>query len=229
MASTTPSLRYLSCWKHLLRRTRRQNAAMRALSTHQHPRPAAAYPVSQIPTSLPTPATTPHVTKNIKIFPPPPSPAALFKDPVSSVQQGQISTLDPSGARTELFSRDNRDCARVGDILLVRQKNGDPFAGVCINIRRRGVDSAILLRNELTKVGVEMWYKIYSPNVEGIEVVQRKEKRARRARLTYMRKPKHDMRSVEGIVQQYQRQRAVTGAGGKSDRRFAGKRGKGKK
>ena len=32
-----------------------------------------------------------------------------------------------------------------------------------------------------------MWYKIYSPNVEGIEVVQRRVKRARRARLYYMR------------------------------------------
>ena len=69
----------------------------------------------------------------------------------------------------------------------MRQKSGDPFAGVCLNIRRQGVDTAVLLRNELTRVGVEMWYKIYSPNVEGIEVVQRRVKRARRARLYYMR------------------------------------------
>jgi large subunit ribosomal protein L19 len=92
----------------------------------------------------------------------------------------------------------------------VRLKSGDPFAGVCINIRRRGVETGILLRNELTRVGVEMWYKIYSPNVEGIEVVQRREKRARRARLTYMRKPKHDMGSVQNIVLQYQRMRVGT-------------------
>jgi large subunit ribosomal protein L19 len=58
-------------------------------------------------------------------------------------------------------------------------------------------------------VGVEMWYKIYSPNVEGIEVVQRKAKRARRARLTYMRKPKHDVGSVQNIVLQYQRSRGA--------------------
>ena len=54
-----------------------------------------------------------------------------------------------------------------------------------------------------------MWYKIFSPNVEGIEVVQRKEKRARRAKLYYMRQPRHDIGSVENIVKQYQRQRAV--------------------
>ena len=91
----------------------------------------------------------------------------------------------------------------------MRLKTGDPFAGVCINIRRRGVDTGILLRNELTRVGVEMWYKIYSPNVEGIEVVQRAQKRARRARLTYMRKPKHDMGSVQNSVLQYQRTRGA--------------------
>ena len=32
-----------------------------------------------------------------------------------------------------------------------------------------------------------MWVKVFSPNVEGIEVVQRRAKRARRARLYYMR------------------------------------------
>jgi large subunit ribosomal protein L19 len=99
----------------------------------------------------------------------------------------------------------------VGDILLVRQRTGDPFAGVCINIRRRGVDTAILLRGQLTRVGVEMWYKVYSPLVEGIEVVQRAAKRARRARLTYMRTVKHDRGSVENVVRLYLRQKAALG------------------
>jgi hypothetical protein len=71
--------------------------------------------------------------------------------------------------------------------LLVRFKSGDPFAGVCLNIRKRGVDTSILLRAQLTRIGTEMWVKVYSPTVVGIEVVQRAEKRARRARLYYMR------------------------------------------
>ncbi len=72
-----------------------------------------------------------------------------------------------------------------------------------------------------------MWYKIYSPNVEGIEVVQRREKRARRARLTYMRKPKHDMGSVQNIVLNYQRSRgALRGA---TDQKKGGNKKKGKK
>lgn len=132
-------------------------------------------------------------------------------NPVATVTASQTTLLDPTGARTRLFSKDNPECARVGDILLVRQRTGDPFAGVCINIRRRGVDTAILLRGQLTRVGVEMWYKIYSPLVEGIEVVQRAAKRARRARLTYMRLVKHDKGSVENVVRMYLRQKAALG------------------
>jgi large subunit ribosomal protein L19 len=149
----------------------------------------------------------------------------FFKEPIRSFDEDQIGVLDPTGARSNLFSKANPESAKVGDVLLVRLKTGDPFAGVCINIRRRGVETGILLRNELTRVGVEMWYKIYSPNVEGIEVVKRKEKRARRARLTYMRKAKHDMGSVQTIVSEYQRSRINfrgSAAGGGQD---GGKKG----
>jgi large subunit ribosomal protein L19 len=139
-------------------------------------------------------------------------------DPVGAITAAQIATLDPTGARTRLFSEDNVDRARVGDILLVRQKDGDPFSGVCLNNTQGDskIDSSILLRNNLTRVGVEMSYKIYSPNVEGIEVVQRKTKRARRARLYYMRQPRHDVGSVDSIVRQYMRQRAGGPMNGKN-------------
>lgn len=63
-----------------------------------------------------------------------------------------------------------------------------------------------------------MWYKIYSPNVEGIEVVQRRAKRARRARLTFLRKKKHDLGSVQGVVSAYMRSRGALRAGGQERR-----------
>jgi large subunit ribosomal protein L19 len=166
----------------------------------------------------------------MRSYPPPPSTRKRCVDPIAAVQAAQIAILDSTGARTRLFAKDNPEAAKVGDILLVRIKNGEPYAGVCLNIRRRGVDTAILLRNQLTRVGVEMWYKIYSPKVTGIEVVQRRDKRARRAKLYYMRydiymigiywgvtntidrKPKHDMGSVDNIVRQYTRQRAMLGS-----------------
>lgn len=100
----------------------------------------------------------------------------------------QLAVLDPTGTRQKLISRANKDALRPGDIVQVRRKNGlQPFSGVLMNIRRRGVDSGILLRNTLTRVGVEMWFKLYSPTIEGIDIVQRKEKRSARAKLYYMR------------------------------------------
>jgi len=180
--------------------------------------------------------TTPETLRTpIKIYPPPPSTRALCPTPLTTLTTTQLSTLDPSGARTRLFSPTNPEAAHVGDILLVRLRSGDPYAGTCLTIRRAGVDTAVLLRNTLTRVGVEMWYKIYSPAVEGIEVVQRRARRARRAKLYYMRQPKHDPGSVQNIVTMYIRQRQVLrsggGGGAGGDRRGAGAGGgkKGKK
>ncbi|KUJ17496.1 mitochondrial ribosomal protein-like protein [Mollisia scopiformis] len=220
MAMPTPTLRPLSCWKSLLRHARHQKVATRSLTTYHKSVTFSKY-------EIPTPGASIEVTRKIKTYPPPQSPAQKFKEPLKDFTKHQISILDPTGARTHLFSKTNPEAAKVGDILLVRLKTGDPFAGVCINIRRRGVDTGILLRNELTRVGVEMWYKIYSPNVEGIEVVQRREKRARRARLTYLRKPKHDMGSVQNIVLAYQRSRGAMR--GSVQEKKGGKKGKGKK
>jgi large subunit ribosomal protein L19 len=133
----------------------------------------------------------------------------------------QIRRLDRTGARTALLARTNRDAARVGDVLQVTLARGgaEPFAGVLLAVRRAGVDTAVLLRNTLWKTGVEMWFKIYSPAVAGVEVVWRRPKRARRARLTYMRQPRHDMGNVEHLVDAWRRTRHV----------FSSKGGKGPK
>ena len=58
-----------------------------------------------------------------------------------------------------------------------------------------------------------MWVKIYSPTVKSIEVVERAKRRARRGRVYYMRKPKHDRGSVEVVVQQYLRKRRMIRSG----------------
>ncbi|KAF2140336.1 uncharacterized protein K452DRAFT_253115 [Aplosporella prunicola CBS 121167] len=210
MATPRPSMRPLAAWKSLLRHARSARVQTRSFASAVEAAPAAASPGLFTPAAA---ATAKKTHNRIKTYPPPPSTAAACKDPIAAVTQSQISILDPAGARTRLFTKTHPEAAKVGDILLVRLKSGDPFAGVCLNIRRRGIDTAILLRNHLTRVGVEMWYKVYSPNVEGIEVVQRRPKRARRARLYYMRHPKHDMGSVDNIVRQYQRQRAMLRSG----------------
>lgn len=128
------------------------------------------------------------VKPKMKIKPPPPSTLNACPDPIATVTEKQLDILDPTGERRQLFDyRRNPRSAKVGDILRATFKSGDPFSGVCLNIRQRGIDTAFLLRNELTRVPVEMWIKVFSPNVQSVEIVQRTEKRKRRARLYYMR------------------------------------------
>ncbi|KAK6339363.1 hypothetical protein TWF718_008783 [Orbilia javanica] len=149
--------------------------------------------------------------KKIKVYQPPcPAPP---KSVLNNFTTTQLKLLDPKGHRQRLFSRNNKDSILPGDILQIRfkDKNTEPFAGVLINIRRRGLDTAILLRNHLTRVGVEMWYKLYSPKIAGIDLVERKERRARRAKLYYMRMPKHDKGSVEGVVARWKKNRMLFG------------------
>ncbi|KAF2153426.1 hypothetical protein K461DRAFT_225225, partial [Myriangium duriaei CBS 260.36] len=149
---------------------------------------------------LPVPRSPPHIKKTCP-------------DPIAAVSASQLSLLDPSGQRTRLFSPDNPERINPGDIVLVRLGGGaDPVSGVVLAIRRKTpVDTAILLRNHLTRLAVEVWVKVYSPNVTGIEVVQRKEKRARRNKLYYYRTAKHDLGSLENMVRTYIRARSGLG------------------
>lgn len=80
-----------------------------------------------------------------------------------------------------------------------------------------------------------MWVKVFSPNVRGVEVVKRAERRGRRARLYFMRRPEKDMGSVAGVVEAYLRTRrlvrsgavGVREVGGSGKRAGAGKEGMG--
>ncbi|EHK16713.1 uncharacterized protein TRIVIDRAFT_162942 [Trichoderma virens Gv29-8] len=198
----------VGCLKAALRRTRFQRSWQRCMATE---------------------AASPSITRNafsqrqrkalflfdmeqqkvakFQIWPQVPSPRATHPDPMPALKKQEIARLDPTGARTRLFSREHADSAKVGDVLMVTTKAGEPFSGAFIQLRRRGVDTAILLRGQMMKVGVEMWFKIYSPTVTGIDIIWRKPKRARRARLTYMRKAKHDMGSVDNLVSAWKKER----------------------
>lgn len=167
--------------------------------------------------------------RHIPVKPPPPSTLKSCKEPIKALTTSQLSVLDPTGARTQLIADSNPEKVQPGDILHVRFRDGDPFSGILLAVRRRNspIDSALLLRNQLTRVSVEMWVKIYSPNVEGIEVVERRKIRVRRNKLFYLRQPKHDVGSVGGVVRQYLRQKQGLGPGKGSGKGKAGSGGKG--
>lgn len=166
--------------------------------------------------------------KRLRSYPPPPSAKSACAHPVSEIEASQIKALDPTGARTRLFDYKNPDGAKVGDTLLATFKTGDPFAGIILSIKSRGVDTSVLLRNQLTRIGTEMSIKIYSPSVLSMEIAARTEKRKRRARLYYMRKPKHDVGSVQRAVDQYLRKKAAL-TGGRLGAEYGQMRAKGKK
>ncbi|PFH61096.1 hypothetical protein XA68_18250 [Ophiocordyceps unilateralis] len=142
-----------------------------------------------------------------QVWPQTPTIRSTYPDPMPALKQKLIDELDVSGARTRLFSKKRRDSARMGDVLMVSLEGREPFAGVFIQIRRAGPDTAIQLRGNLMGTGVEMWFKIYSPNVTGINIISRRTRRARRARLTYMRKPKFDMGDVDHLVVAWKKER----------------------
>ncbi|KAF4121268.1 large subunit ribosomal protein L19 [Geosmithia morbida] len=144
---------------------------------------------------------------NFKVWPQVPSVRKTHPNPMPAIHEQQIAKLDPTGARTRLFSKKYPDSANVGDVLMVTPRSGEPFAGVLMQIRRRGVDTAIQLRGQLMRVSTEMWYKIYSPTVTAIDIIWRRPKRARRARLTYLRKPQHDMGNVDNLVFAWKKER----------------------
>ncbi|KAL6858442.1 translation protein SH3-like domain-containing protein [Trichoderma novae-zelandiae] len=192
----------VGCLKAALRRTRLQRSWQRCMATEAATSPSTARTAFSQRQHMDQ-----QKVAKFQIWPQVPSPRTTNPDPMPALKQQEIARLDPTGARTRLFSREHRDSAKVGDVLMVTSKNGEPFSGALIQLRRRGVDTAILLRGQMMKVGVEMWFKIYSPTVSGIDIIWRKPKRARRARLTFMRQPKHDMGSVDNLVHAWRKER----------------------
>jgi ribosomal protein L19 len=140
------------------------------------------------------------------------------KEPIKIIDQQSLALLDPTGARSKLFDPDNVDCAKPGDILLTTFKTGEPFSGIIMAVKGSGPHKSVLLRNHLTRIGTEMSIKIHSPLVQSMEIAQRGTKKRKRARLYYLRQPKHDVGSVQRIVDQYVRERALL-SGQKTGRR----------
>ncbi|KAM0198749.1 hypothetical protein ACHAPA_001029 [Fusarium lateritium] len=196
--------RPVGCLKTALRRTRFQREFQRNVSVA-----AAVAPLTKKTSNAFSAEQRADIAKvsKFQIYPRVPSIRTTHPDPMPALLEKQITKLDPTGARTRLFSREHADSAKVGDVLMVTTKGGEPFSGAFLQIRRRGQDTAVQLRGQMMKVGVEMWFKIYSPTVTGIDIIWRRPKRARRARLTYMRKPSHDMGSVDQMVFAWKKER----------------------
>ena len=127
--------------------------------------------------------------------------------------EAQLQTeRDPNARFTSLFSRKSKVQIPPGSVLLVEtytnpsKTSFSTFSGILIAIRRRGLSSSFVLRNIVSKLGVEIRFNLYSPLLKDIKVVQRalagkddktgKLRRTRRAKLYYLRE---DDRKLAGI------------------------------
>ncbi|KAL8827520.1 MAG: hypothetical protein Q9191_003132 [Dirinaria sp. TL-2023a] len=158
--------------------------------------------------------------KRIKIYPPPPSARSKCPFPVQAVDETNLNVLDPKSSRRGFFDRNNKDKPRIGDIILTTFHHDHPFAGFCLAIRRRGVDTSILLRDKVGLVGAEMWIKVFSPNVKGIEVVKRAGKKPKRRKSWRYGQRVDKLGNVTSIVREYLRMRRLIRSGPAGMRRL---------
>lgn len=131
---------------------------------------------------------------------------------MASVEAQIRSELDPQSRLTSLFSRTSKDRIPPGSVLSIEtyqnatKTSSSAFSGVLIAIRRRGLSTSFVVRNIVSKLGVEVRFNLYSPLLKDIKIVQRAIagkndkkgglRRTRRAKLYYLR---NDDRKLAGI------------------------------
>lgn len=140
-------------------------------------------------------ARTYHILKLIE-----PKPAPV-KNPREYIDAKSMDALDETGERRLLFSRNNPEAAKSGDVLQV-ETPGSTFNGVLLAVRRAGVNTSFVLRNQVRRLGVEMRYNLFNPNLKRITLITRGARRTRRAKLYYIRQPNHDVGNVDNLVRQ---------------------------
>ncbi|OAL28014.1 hypothetical protein AYO20_09636 [Fonsecaea nubica] len=232
MSKSVASRMSICCWRSLFPELRPQHFRRTLVTLQRGPVEKHEVPSdlpSQYWSQIPERFRPDRGKREIVIHQPPRSETETCKDPVSVVDSRQLTLLDPTGARAKLFDKINKDRAKVGDILLATFTSGEPVSGVILSIKGSGPHTSVLLRNHLTGIGMEMQIKVHSPLVQSMEIAQRAPKRKRRARIYYLRKPEHDIGSVQKVVDQYLRQRAMLTGGRPSSQLGRSRTKKGKR
>jgi ribosomal protein L19 len=94
-------------------------------------------------------------------------------------------------ARQALLDRRQPDHLAPGCTVQVQtlssktSKRRSAFSGVCIAVRRKGIASNFVVRNQVLDEGVEVTFPLYSPLITSIRVLRRE--RVRRAKLYYLK------------------------------------------
>lgn len=172
---------------------------------------------------------TPDPFSNNVAFPEPKAPSPVPQNlltpkngwhVVTHVNEDLKKEVDPARLLSTLFARRSRERLRTGSVLSVisylkpdRTGGVQPFSGVLMKVRRRGIDTSFTLRNIVAKTGVEMNFKVCSPMIKEIKIVRKAEGRTgpirdlRRARANYLRDRPDMMATIASALKQHQQQR----------------------
>ncbi|KAI9595681.1 translation protein SH3-like domain-containing protein [Syncephalis fuscata] len=145
-----------------------------------------------------------------KQFPIPKGPITN-RNLIEVVTTEHLERLDPTGEKRALLSRRSRSHINPGDVLMIESYTSRTkgtttrFMGVCIAICRKGVDTNVLVRNIVERIGVEFRFPVFSPMVKRIEILKRGEG-YRRAKLYYLREQPGKAFQLAGLRKQQQQQ-----------------------
>ncbi|CEP22789.1 IMG1 [Cyberlindnera jadinii] len=109
----------------------------------------------------------------------------------------QRARLDPTGWRSSLLKS-----VRPGDVVRVMYTSRaiPPFVGQVIAMSKKQLDTNITLRNQVSKVGVEVKVKLYSPLVSRIDVIRKPHAYKKRNRQYYIRGNRLDVGDLEASL-----------------------------
>jgi large subunit ribosomal protein L19 len=102
---------------------------------------------------------------------------------IEQIEQEHVAALS-QGADIPEFSPGDTVRVRVKVVEGTRERL-QAFEGVCIGRRNRGVNSSFTVRKISYGEGVERVFPLYSPRIDGIELIRRGD--VRRAKLYYLR------------------------------------------
>ncbi|KAH3679082.1 hypothetical protein WICMUC_001278 [Wickerhamomyces mucosus] len=123
----------------------------------------------------------------------------------SKFTEKQLEKLDPTFWRRDLIKPSERNggsILRPGDIVRVmyNTRNIPTFTGQIIKISKKNLDSNLLLRNLINKVGVELNVKLFNPLISRIDLVRKPNKYKLRNRQYYIRGNRLDVGDLDASL-----------------------------
>ncbi|CCH42775.1 50S ribosomal protein L19 [Wickerhamomyces ciferrii] len=143
--------------------------------------------------------------KNIPVYPP---LTQTNTKPVLDIYKEQcFEKLDPEGWRRALLKFKSPTEIKTGDVIRVvyNTRAIPPFMGQIIGISRGGVEASVVLRNNITKLGVEMRIKIFSPLISRIDIVKKPLKRKPGRKHYFIKGTKLDVKDLEADLKKSRR------------------------